>query len=186
MTVGGASPSPAIVARLAACGLDPQAVSIERLAEDDILIVIHGNVSPAAMRADCILDVASASTVLFDDPSAQIAYDRHVGAASSPPMVAQVERQLTMMGLLRGFPRRPEYPDLRRYAAALSRHAGVANPDMLDVTDAGTVSIAAKAATRLTAQHHERLVAVLLYASLLGDVPSMGVNGNAVARDPAG
>lgn len=169
-----------IADKLVACGLDRSAISItwqNDLQNIEVVIRREAHVSPRQFA--CINQAASHEIVIFEDQSLQSAYTDYTVELFRPRMIAESKAAVAKLGLLEGFPKRSNYADLRSYAGALERHCGLNEGSVLRVSGE-TVTFEPTREPDFSAftKRYEKILAVVMYASVIGDLPKSGFIGN--------
>ncbi|MCW2350649.1 MULTISPECIES: hypothetical protein [unclassified Sphingobium] len=114
-----------IIQKLVACGLSPHGLEVSY--EDDLQsyeIIIRASANVAPEMFACIREASAGEIVTFDDLEQINSYHAFVEEALAPEMVASAEAELSKLGLLDGFPRRPDFANDALFVEALETHCG--------------------------------------------------------------
>ncbi len=169
----------AILRSLAECGLSRDAVPMAWDPElDTYTIVIKRDASVLTEQFACIHEAARGTNVTFEDQSLDAAYADFAQDADHAFWLAVATERATKLGLLDGFPRRSDYPDLKTYAEALERHCGLPEGSVLRVAgDRVYFDPPREKDPGSATQRYERMFAATEYAGAIGDLKSFLVIG---------
>ncbi len=172
-------PTATIERALLACGINGEGVSVRwEGAAEGFIIVIHDRAGATTRHIPCIDKVAQANIMIFDDAALQAAYTRYVQDRERPRLIAEATSALKTMGLLDGMPRRAAYADQAGYIAALEHHGGVSG--VLQANGGGEALLRYPPGEDLpTFERMQKVIAVVIYATAVGDLASFAFIGNA-------
>jgi len=176
-----------IVQKMVECGVDRAGIVVTVDNEEvGIIIKVRREARVPADRIACIHQATKTAAVFFDDLAVRDAYRRYALDRSRPALRASAEPQLAKLGLIEGFPRRSAYADGKAYVRALERHGGFPAGSILDVAGEGVLVNNFKKFTSPADLEHEfkqmtTMIAVLMYATGIGDFDGMNLGGNAPA-----
>lgn len=181
-------PERVIAQKLVACGLDRGAVSVVWQDElQSIEIVIRRNARASSDQFSCIHKAAATEIVTFEEQSLQSAYSDYTVELYRPRMIAETKAAVTKLGLLNDFPKRSHYTDLREYAGALEQHCGLMAGSVLRVSgDSVSFDPPRETGPMVFTRKYEKILAVVMYATAVGDLEKFGFIGNAAVADTAG
>lgn len=102
-------------------------------------------------------------------------------------MIAETKAAVTKLGVLNDFPKRSHYTDLRKYAGALEQHCGLMAGSVLRVSgDSVSFDPPRETDPMVFTRKYEKILAVVMYATAVGDLEKFGFTGNAAVADTAG
>lgn len=178
-------PQHVIADKLVACGLDRGAISVAWKDElQSIVVVIRRDVRVSPKQFACINKAAAVEIVTFEDKSLQSAYTAYTAELFRPRMIAESKAAVTKLRLLKGFPQRSNYADLRSYTEALERHCGLMGGNVLRVSG-DTVTFEPPPETDFLGftKRYEKILAAVRYAGAIGDLEKFGFIGSEAIAD---
>ncbi|MBJ6120366.1 hypothetical protein [Sphingomonas mollis] len=185
--IDAVSPPPQqIVQKMVECGVDRAGIVVEADGEaTGIIIKVRHKARVTVDRIACIHQATDTALVIFDDNALQHAYDRYALERSRPAMLASAKAELDRLGLTERFPRRVSYADKQDYVRALERHAGFAAGSKLRVSGDGVMFDGGDTSGAMAGfERSFRIIAVVMYATAIGDLDGMSFSGNVPAAGP--
>ena len=174
------------VERLVECGLDADGITVVHVPEHQYSeITIASAAQAREAHLPCIREAVQGEFVLFDDTQLGRAYEEHVFAFYRPRWLAETKATLTEMELLDGFPQRSDFADFEGYIRALESHAGFREGSRL-VGEEGSITLLPRSPGDYSAELMEedvRLIAVVLYASLIDDIAFAFIGNEVTLED---
>ena len=178
-----------IIEALVECGLQRGGLKVTY---DDLLqetvVTISESAGASAEHFGCIRGSLQ-SYVALDFKAEELGEDywEFVAEQERPRRLAESGRRLAELALLEGFPRRDRFTNFADYLRALERHAGLVEGEWLSADgEIITFQPPEVSAGQDATEHYERSARILTlihYASLLGDLPHFGFFGNERAAE---
>ena len=151
-----------------------------------IEIVIRRDARASSDQFSCIHKAAATKIVTFEEQSLQSVYSGYTVEVYRPRMIAETKAAVTKLGLLNDFPKRSHYTDLRKNAGALEPHCELMAGSVLRVSgDSVSFDPPRETDPMVFTRKYEKILAVVMYATAVGDLKQFGFIGNAaVAESP--
>jgi hypothetical protein len=167
--------------KLLDCGLKAGGFTVRYEDElDGFEVVIASSAGATSAQFRCIFDATYPEIVRFDDLAVEEQYNAFVDDKVRPQVLADLERELRIVGLWEGFPERRAFTTLQDYVRALEAHAGFSRGTMLRAEADTRVIVDFMDPNLLVQRDYERLATLLVVLKFASarDRFSIGFIGN--------